>query len=154
MTDTAIDYAKADFYTDPSLVEDPHSYFDFLRAQGRVTRLPHRNVMAITGYEETVAIMLDSEHFSSINAVTGPIPGVPFEVEGDDISARVEAGRKKFPFADQVVTESGQRLLARMGNIRLSEEHHGPEHARRFDYEPTYILRAMRHPHLEFDPIG
>ena len=111
MTDQAINYATADFYTDPGLIDDPHSYFDFLRQQGRVTRLPHRNVMAITGYEETVAIMLDTEHFSSINAVTGPIPGVPFEVEGDDIAARVEAERKNFPFAEQVVTESGQRHL-------------------------------------------
>ena len=105
------DYAAADYYTDTSLVDDPHSYFDFLRDQGRVTRLPHRNVMAVTGYEETVAIMLDTEHFSSINAVTGPIPGVPFEPEGDDITARVEAERGKFPFADQVVTEVGKRHL-------------------------------------------
>jgi cytochrome P450 len=105
------DYATADFYTDTSLTEDPHSYFDFLREQGRVTKLPHRNVMAVTGYEQTVAIMLDTEHFSSINAVTGPIPGVPFAVEGDDISARVEAERAKFPFADQVVTEQGKRHL-------------------------------------------
>jgi cytochrome P450 len=105
------DFATADYYTDTALVEDPHSYFDFLREQGRVTRLPHRNVMAVTGYEETVAIMLDTEHFSSINAVTGPIPGVPFESEGDDISARVEAERARFPFADQVVTEVGKRHL-------------------------------------------
>lgn len=111
VTATATDYTTADFYTDASLVDDPHSYFDFLREQGPVTRLPHRNVMAITGYDETVQIMLDTEHFSSINAVTGPIPGVPFAVEGDDISARVEAERKNFPFANQVVTESGQRHL-------------------------------------------
>ena len=39
------------------------------------------------------------------------------------------------------------------GNIRLSEAHHGPEGARRFDYEPTYVLRAMKRLHLEFDPI-
>lgn len=106
-----MDYATADYYTDKGLVDDPHAYFDFLRQQGRVTRLPFRNVMAVTGYEETVAIMLDTEHFSSINAVTGPIPGVPFEPEGDDISARVEAERGKFPFADQVVTETGKRHL-------------------------------------------
>jgi cytochrome P450 len=111
MASAATDYARADFYTDPALIEDPHSYFDFLREQGRVTRLPHRNVMAVTGYEETVQVMLDTEHFSSINAVTGPIPGMPFEPEGDDIADRVEAARKQFPFADQVVTESGQRHL-------------------------------------------
>jgi len=34
--------------------------------------------------------------------------------------------------------------------IRLSEEHHGPIGARRFEYEPTYILRGLRHLHLEF----
>lgn len=102
-------YEQADFYTDTSLVEDPHSYFDFLRAQGPVVRLPHRNVVAVTGYEETVQIMLDTEHFSSINAVTGPIPGLPFEVDGDDITDVLEANRADIPFADQVVTEQGER---------------------------------------------
>ena len=105
------DFATADFYTDTALVEDPHAYFHFLRSQGPATRLPQRNVVAVTGYEETVQVMLDTEHFSSVNAVTGPIPGLPFEAEGDDISARVEAERKRLPFADQVVTETGKRHL-------------------------------------------
>jgi cytochrome P450 len=105
------DYAKADYYTDTDLVEDPHAYFHYLRAQGPVTRLPHRNVVAITGYEEAVQVMLDTEHFSSINAVTGPIPGLPFEPEGDDITVQLEAHRHKIAFADQVVTVDGQRHL-------------------------------------------
>lgn len=46
-----------------------------------------------------------------------------------------------------------ERLLARMGNIRLDERFHGPEGNRRFDYEPTYILRALKSLHLTFDPI-
>jgi len=105
------DYATADFYTDDSLVDDPHSYFDFLRNQGPVIRLPHRNVVAVTGYEETVQVMLDTEHFSSINAVMGPIPPLPFEARGDDITAELEAHRAKIPFSDQVVTEQGKRHL-------------------------------------------
>ena len=40
-----------------------------------------------------------------------------------------------------------------MGEIRLSEEQHGPEGARRFEYEPTYILRGLRSLHLEFEPL-
>ena len=40
-----------------------------------------------------------------------------------------------------------------MGNIRLSEAHHGPEGERRFEYEPTYILRALKSLHLDFDPV-
>jgi len=46
-----------------------------------------------------------------------------------------------------------ERILDRMGDIRLAEEHHGPADARRFDYEPTWVLRGLRKVHLEFDPI-
>lgn len=105
------DYATADFYTDTSLIDDPHSYFDFLRNQGPVTRLPHRNVVAVTGYEETMQVMLDSEHFSSVNAVMGPIPPLPFTPDGDDITDQLEAHRGQIPFSDQVVTEQGKRHL-------------------------------------------
>lgn len=104
-----IDFETADFYADVELVDDPHAYFDYLRAQGPVVRLPHRNVVAVTGYEETVQVMLDTDHFSSINAVMGPFPPLPFEPRGDDISAELEAVRNKIPFADQVVTEQGER---------------------------------------------
>jgi cytochrome P450 len=50
------------------------------------------------------------------------------------------------------VRVSLERLLARMRNIRLSEAHHGPEGDRRFKYDPSYLLRALSHLHLEFDP--
>jgi cytochrome P450 len=80
-----------------------------LRSKGPVTRLPYRNVVAVTGYEEAVQVMRDTEHFSSINAVTGPIPGIPFEPEGDDITEQLEAARRKIAFADQIVTEQGKR---------------------------------------------
>ena len=103
------DYANADFYTDISLVDDPHSYFDYLRAQSPVTRLPHRNVVAVMGYEETVQVMLDTEHFSSVNAVGGPIPALPFEPQGDDITETVKTARARIPYSDQIVTEDGKR---------------------------------------------
>src|SRR5213079_2482018 len=43
-----------------------------------------------------------------------------------------------------------ERILDRMRDIRLSEEHHGPPGARRFRYEPTWILRGLTELHLEF----
>src|SRR5262249_58222748 len=46
---------------------------------------------------------------------------------------------------------SFERLLDRMGNIRISEAEHGPPGARRYEYVPTFILRGTRHLHLEFD---
>jgi cytochrome P450 len=109
MADFAADFAEVDFYTDTSLVDDPHAYFDYLRAKGPVTPLPHRNVLAVTGYEEAVQVTLDTEHFSSVVAVTGPIPGLPFTPEGDDITDAVNAARPKMAFSDQIVTEDGKR---------------------------------------------
>lgn len=47
-----------------------------------------------------------------------------------------------------------ERILDRMRDIRLSEEHHGPPGARRFRYEPTWILRGLTKLHLEFELVG
>jgi cytochrome P450 len=44
------------------------------------------------------------------------------------------------------------RILERMRNIRLSEEHHGPPSDRHFDYEPTWVLRGLHKLHIEFTP--
>jgi cytochrome P450 len=46
-----------------------------------------------------------------------------------------------------------ERLLARMGDIQVSEEHHGPPGSRRWDYAPTYILRGLQNLHLTFTPL-
>jgi cytochrome P450 len=47
-----------------------------------------------------------------------------------------------------------ERLLARMGDIRLSEAKHGAPGARRFELEPTFVLRGYQALHLEFTPTG
>jgi cytochrome P450 len=47
---------------------------------------------------------------------------------------------------------SFERILHRMRDIRLSEEHHGPPSARHFEYEPTWILRGLHQLHIEFTP--
>lgn len=45
-----------------------------------------------------------------------------------------------------------ERLLARTGEIRISEAHHGPSGARRYSYEPTYTFRNLVDLHIEFTP--
>ncbi len=45
-----------------------------------------------------------------------------------------------------------ERILDRMRDIRLSEEHHGPPEDRRFNYEPTWVLRGLHELHIEFTP--
>ncbi|MFZ0664262.1 MAG: cytochrome P450 [Acidimicrobiales bacterium] len=46
------------------------------------------------------------------------------------------------------------RILDRVRDIRLSDEHHGPPGARHYDYEPTWLLRGITNLHLEFTPTG
>jgi cytochrome P450 len=46
-----------------------------------------------------------------------------------------------------------ERILDRVRDIRVSEEHHGPPGARSFRYEPTWILRGLTKLHLEYDPV-
>jgi cytochrome P450 len=45
-----------------------------------------------------------------------------------------------------------ERILERMRDIRLSDEHHGPPSARHFEYEPTWVLRGLHELHIEFTP--
>ncbi len=42
-----------------------------------------------------------------------------------------------------------EHLLAKTSRITLSESHHGPAGARRFDYEPSYIIRGLNELHLD-----
>jgi cytochrome P450 len=45
-----------------------------------------------------------------------------------------------------------ERLLARVRDIRLSDEHHGPRGERRFRFEPTYSFRSLADLYVEFSP--
>ena len=45
-----------------------------------------------------------------------------------------------------------EHLLARVRNIRISEEHHGPAGARKYNFEPTYTFRSLADLYVEFDP--
>jgi len=56
------------------------------------------------------------------------------------------------PLARAEARISLERILARVHDIRLSDEHHGPAGARRFAYEPTWVLRGLSRLHLEFTP--
>jgi cytochrome P450 len=43
-----------------------------------------------------------------------------------------------------------ERLLDRLGQISIDEEHHGPREDRRYTYEPTFILRGLSDLHISF----
>lgn len=46
-----------------------------------------------------------------------------------------------------------ERLLTRMKDIRISEDHHGLEGARRYRFEPTYTFRSLAELHIQFTPL-
>jgi cytochrome P450 len=81
-----------------------------------------------------------------------------FDIERPNVQAHLAFGRGAHacpggPLARAEGRISLERILDRMRDIRLAEEHHGPAGAHRFDYEPTWILRGLTALHLEFDPV-
>jgi cytochrome P450 len=98
------DVDATDFFRDDAFVGDPYPYFDEIRGRCPVRREPHHGVVMVTGYDEAVAVYHDAETFSSCNAVTGPFPGFPVPLEGDDVSDAIAAHRDELPFSDQITT--------------------------------------------------
>jgi cytochrome P450 family 150 subfamily A5 len=46
------------------------------------------------------------------------------------------------------------RFLDRTSDISISEEHHGPPEARRYEYLPTFFLRGLQRLYLNLEPAG
>jgi cytochrome P450 len=93
-----------DFFSDTSLLDDPYPYFDELRAECPVLRLPHYGVVAVTGHEEAGEVYRDIDTFSSCNSVIGPFASFPVPLEGDDITDIVNAHRDQLPMNEHMVT--------------------------------------------------
>lgn len=97
------DLATVDYFSDQAVAQNPYEYLDYLRDQGPVFREPHHGVVAVTGYAEVMAAFKDVDAFSAVNAIGGPFPPLPFEPEGDDITAQIEAHRHQFPINEHLV---------------------------------------------------
>ncbi|HEX2737298.1 MAG TPA: cytochrome P450 [Acidimicrobiia bacterium] len=98
------DYDAIDFFRGGELIADPYPYFEWLRAQCPVQRERHHGVMMVTGYDEAIAVYNDTDTFSSCNSPTGPFPGFPVPLEGDDVNALIEQHRDELPMSDQLLT--------------------------------------------------
>jgi cytochrome P450 len=109
------EYDDIDFFRGDELIADPYPYFDHLRSGCPVQREPKHGVVMVTGYEEAVSVYTNTSTFSSCNAVTGPFPGFPVPLEGDDVSDLIEQHRDALPFSDQITTMDPPKHKAHRG---------------------------------------
>ena len=98
------DLTSVDFFRDGRLTDDPYTFYEALRNKCPVSREDHYGVTMVTGWQEAVDVYNDAETFSSCVSVTGPFPGFPVPLEGDDVTELIEKHRDDIPFSDQLPT--------------------------------------------------
>jgi cytochrome P450 len=114
------DLASVDYFSDQAVAQDPYEYLEYLRSRGPVFQESHHGVVAVTGYAEVMAAFKDTDAFSAVNAIGGPFPPLPFEPEGDDITAQIETHRHQFPINEHLVVmdppahERARSLLSKL----------------------------------------
>lgn len=105
---------EPDFFSDPTVIADPRSYFDLVRAQGPVHREPHHGTLMVTGFDEAMDVLSRPDDvFSSAVAVVGPIPPLPFAPAAHDIRAQLEAHRDELPWSRHLATLDGKKHVER-----------------------------------------
>ena len=113
MAANEVESAERDFFTDPAVIDDPKGYFAAMRMSCPVMREAYQGSLMVTGYDE-VKEVLDrrDDTFSTCVNVLGPVPGLPFEPEGDDIRAQLDAHRAEMPWSAHLTTHDGPRHAA------------------------------------------
>ena len=114
----AVDLESADFFTDTKLVSDPYPYFDALRFRCPVHPVAHPGVVAVTGYDEAIAVYRDASMFSSCNSVGGPFPPLQVQPGITDITETIEAHRDQWPMSEFMVTMDGDAHEAQRSLLR------------------------------------
>ncbi len=98
-----------DYFTDHLILKDPYQYFETLRAKGPVYRHPDSGIVFVTGFDESMEVLRNPADFSSAIAPQGAALPLPFEPEGADITAQIEAHRAQFIGGDLLVAYDDQQ---------------------------------------------
>ena len=123
---------ERDYFTDHEILKDPYAYFDALRAKGPVYHDPRSGVYFVTGFNEVLEVLKNQQDFSSMISVQGPNAPLPFEPQGNDISAQIEENRAKLMGGDLVVAYDDRQhtqsraLLNRLftpGKLKASQQY-------------------------------
>jgi cytochrome P450 len=92
-----------DFLTDGSILDDPVPYYTYLRACP-VQHVPPHGVVAVTGYDEVIAVWRDPDAYSSVNSSSGPFPRLPMEPGAVDVTDLIEEHRAAFPINEHITS--------------------------------------------------
>jgi cytochrome P450 len=103
---------ERDYFTDHSVLSDPYEYFEELRSKCPVHQLTKRDIVFVTGFEEAVQVLRNTEDFSSIIAPVGAAVPLPFEPQGGDISEQIHRHRSQIPASDLLVAYDGAQHSA------------------------------------------
>jgi cytochrome P450 len=96
-------FDEIDIFTDLDVVADPYPYLEFLRGKGVASRVPGYNVVAVTGYDEGLAVFRDEDTYSSVVASGGAL--FPFNfTPADDLTDQIAAIRPQVPGGDTILT--------------------------------------------------
>lgn len=102
-----------DYFSDPALIDEPAPYFNELRGQCPVLREPYHGSVMVTGYDAATEVLTSRDGtFSSCVSVAGPIPPLPFDPHGDDITAQLDYVRDDLPWAGHLVCYDGEKHTA------------------------------------------
>jgi cytochrome P450 len=120
-----------DYFTDHVILKDPYAYFEAIRAKGPIYQIPSSGLVVVTGFDEILEVLKNTNDFSSAIAPSGPAAPLPFQPEGSDITPQIEAHRTEFVGGDLVVAYDDRQhnfsrsLLTRLftpSRLRASEQ--------------------------------
>lgn len=95
--------AEKDFYTDPEILVDPYAFFEEIRKEGPVYQPPGKDYLIVTGFEEAIEVFRNTQDFSASIALQGAGAPLPFQPQGSDIGAQLEAHRSEILGHDLLV---------------------------------------------------
>jgi cytochrome P450 len=93
-----------DYFSDHVILKEPYAYFEAIRAKGPIYQLPASGIVVVTGFNEILEVLKNTQDFSSVLAPQGPAAPLPFKPEGSDITPQIEAHRTEFMGGDLVVS--------------------------------------------------
>jgi cytochrome P450 len=103
---------ERDYFTDLAVLRDPYSYFGEMYLQAPVLQLKGRDIVMVTGFDESIEVLKNTRDFSSVISVPGAAYPLPFEPDGDDINEQIDAHRSQMPGGDLLVTFDDARHSA------------------------------------------